>query len=307
MEQIADRTSFVDVEYLGNPFYIACAVLEGDEGLALIDPGPAVSLPGLDRGLARVGYSIDDVTHLLLTHIHLDHAGGSGTLVQRNPSIRVCVHERGAKHMIDPERLLASAERIYGDQMDALWGEFLAVPEENVNVLTGGEELQAGGRVLDVAYTPGHASHHVSYFDDGTGIAYVGDTAGIRIANEPVTLPVTPPPDIDLEAWDESLQKIEAWSPERLFVTHFGADTNVSGTLDQLRERLMQWSLYVRRTMQSDITDEECATEFVTWVREDLERNLPADKVPVYQVSSMPEMSWHGLARYWRKKEEKKA
>jgi glyoxylase-like metal-dependent hydrolase (beta-lactamase superfamily II) len=305
MEQIAQRTSFVDVEYLGNEYYIACAVLEGDDGIALIDPGPTVSLPGLERGLAQGGYSLADVTDLLLTHIHLDHAGGTGTIVSRNPEVRVCVHERGAPHMVDPARLLASAKRIYGDQMDALWGEFLPVPEANVEVLTGGESLSAGGRKLAVAYTPGHASHHVSYFDAGTGIAYVGDTAGIRIANEPVTLPVTPPPDIDLEAWEESLQKIEAWSPERLFVTHFGADPNVAANLEQLRGRLMQWSLYVRRGMQSGASTEECTESFIRWVIEDLEQNLPADKVPVYQVSSMPEMSWHGLARYWRKKEQK--
>jgi glyoxylase-like metal-dependent hydrolase (beta-lactamase superfamily II) len=305
MQQIAEGTCFVDVEYLGNEYYIACAVLEGADGIALIDPGPAVSLPGLERGLAHGGYNLDDVTDLLLTHIHLDHAGGTGTLVKRNPNIRVYVHERGARHMINPDRLLASAKRIYGDQMDAMWGEFLPVPEENVEVLTGGEELSSGGRALAVAYTPGHASHHVSYFDATTGIAYVGDTAGIRIANEPVTLPVTPPPDIDLEAWEESLQKIEAWSPERLFVTHFGADDNVAGTLDQLRTRLMQWSLYVRRGMQSGSPPEECTKAFIKWVVEDLEQNLSPDKVPVYQVSSMPEMSWHGLARYWRKKEEK--
>jgi glyoxylase-like metal-dependent hydrolase (beta-lactamase superfamily II) len=306
MEQIADRTGVVDVEYLGNEYYIACAVLEGDEGIALIDPGPSVSLPGLERGLARGGYSLADVTDLLLTHIHLDHAGGTGTIVKRNPKIRVCVHERGAPHMIDPERLLASAGRIYGDQMDALWGEFLPVPEANVEVLAGGEALSTGGRTLAVAYTPGHASHHVSFFDAGTGIAYVGDTAGIRIANEAVTLPVTPPPDINLEAWEESLQKIEAWSPERLFVTHFGADPNVAANLEQLRTRLMQWSLHVRRGMQSGASTEENAEAFVRWVIEDLEQNLPADKVPVYQVSSMPEMSWHGLARYWRKKEQKR-
>ncbi len=307
MEQIAEKTSLVDVEYRGNSYYIACAVLESESGVALIDPGPAVSLPGLEKGLAKGGYSLDDVTTVLLTHIHLDHAGASGTIVKRNPEVRVCVHERGAPHMVDPSRLLASAGRIYGDQMDAMWGEFLPVPEENVEVLTGGEELSAGGRSLEVAYTPGHASHHVSFFDSGTGIAYVGDTAGIRVANEPVTLPVTPPPDIDLEAWEESLQKIEAWSPERLFVTHFGLDANVAGNLEQLRTRLMQWSLHVRRGMQSDAPTEECVEAFIKWVIEDLEQNLAPDKVPVYQVSSMPEMSWHGLARYWRKKEAKKA
>jgi len=307
MEQIAEGTSFVDVEYRGNRYYIACAVLEGDAGIALIDPGPTVSLPGLEKGLARGGYSLDDVTDVLLTHIHLDHAGASGTIVKRNPKVRVGVHERGAPHMIDPERLLASASRIYGDQMDAMWGEFLPVPEGNVEVLTGGEELSAGGRSLEVAYTPGHASHHVSFFDSGTGIAYVGDTAGIRLAGERVTLPVTPPPDIDLEAWEESLQRIEAWSPERLFVTHFGPDANVAVNLEQLRTRLMQWSLHVRRGMQSGAPTEECVEAFIKWIIEDLEQNLSPDKVPVYQVSSMPEMSWHGLARYWRKKEAKKA
>ncbi len=212
MREAAFDTRIIDVEYLGKRQFIACALLEGN-GPAIVDPGPTVSFAKLEEGLRRAGISIDDLETVLLTHIHLDHAGATGTIVQRNPRIEVCVHERGARHMIDPSRLLASAELLYGDQMDTMWGEFLAVPEDNVRVLSGGETLEVAGRRVEVAYTPGHASHHVSYLDTSTGTAFVGDTAGIRIANLPLVQPVTPPPDIDLEGWDESIQKIEAWMP----------------------------------------------------------------------------------------------
>jgi glyoxylase-like metal-dependent hydrolase (beta-lactamase superfamily II) len=302
MERIAERTGLVDVEYLGKEHYIACGVLEGDSGIALIDPGPTVSLPVLEEKLGKAGYGLEDVESVMLTHIHLDHSGAAGTIVKANPRARVVVHERGAKHMIDPSRLLASAGRLYGDQMDELWGEFLPVPAENVDQLSGGETVGPGGHEVDVAYTPGHAWHHVSYYDSTTGIAYVGDTAGIRIASDGFVLPVTPPPDIDLEIWEESLQRIEAWRPERLFVTHFGPGEDVADHLEQLRRRLMQWSLNVQRGMKSGAPSEDCVEEFTTWVVDDLAQHMPPDRVFLYQQGGAPDMSWHGLARYWRKK-----
>lgn len=304
MERIAERTGLVDVEYLGKEHYIACAILEGDSGIALIDPGPSVSLPKLEEGLGRGGYSLDDVEAVLLTHIHLDHAGATGTIVARNPSVRVCVHERGAKHMVDPTRLLASARRLYDEQMDELWGEFLSVPADNVEPLSGGESVGPEGHEVEVAYTPGHAWHHVSYFDPATGIAYVGDTAGIRIAGDDFVLPVTPPPDIDLDAWEESLQAIEAWRPERLFVTHSGPGENVPAHLEQFRDRLMQWSLAVQRAMKSDKPCEECAEEFSKWVSDDLHQSMTQERVALYQQGGMPFVSCQGLERYWRKKGE---
>ncbi|MFQ5743611.1 MAG: MBL fold metallo-hydrolase [Acidobacteriota bacterium] len=304
MEQVAPGTALIDVEYLGERHYIACALLQGDSGATIIDPGPAVSLPGLERGLDEAGLSLAELDAVLLTHIHLDHAGATGTIVRRNPQVRVFVHERGARHMIDPSRLLRSAGRLYGDRMDSLWGEFLAVPEGNVEALSGGERLRLAGRDLEVAYTPGHASHHVSYMDSGTGIAFVGDTAGIRIANEPFVLPVTPPPDIDLESWSGSLERIEAWRLERLFVTHFGPGENVPEHLERFRDGLHQWSDSVRASLEGGGDDADRAATFDRQVGEDLDRQLPVGTVRLYRQGAPIEMSWYGLARYWRKRWE---
>jgi glyoxylase-like metal-dependent hydrolase (beta-lactamase superfamily II) len=300
------RMRTIDVEYRGSRRYIACCLLEGEDPV-IVDPGPAVSLATLEAGLADAGLTLDDLAGILLTHIHLDHAGATGTIVARNPRVRVYVHERGARHMIDPERLLRSAQRLYGDEMDALWGEFLAVPGGNVQALAGGETLELAGRRIEVAYTPGHASHHVSYLDTAGGTAFVGDTAGIRIANNPFVLPVTPPPDIDLEIWEPSLRKIEAWRPERLYVTHFGAAEGVDEHLAQFRRRLHRWAESVRRGLASEQTDEQCVAAFTADVVAQLQADLPADIVPLYQQGGAPEMSWQGLARYWNKRSENEA
>jgi len=301
MDRIAPATGLIDVEYLGRSRYIGCALLE-DDLPAIIDPGPAVSLDGLERGLEEAGLGLGDLAAILLTHIHLDHAGATGSIVQRNPGIRVHVHERGARHLADPSRLLTSARRLYGEEMDRLWGEFLPVPEENLEPLSGGEVLQVAGRDMEVAYTPGHASHHVGYFDPTTRIAFVGDTAGIRIAGVNFVLPVTPPPDIDLEAWDESQRQIEAWHPERLFVTHFGPGDHAQAHLAEHRERLSRWADSVRRGLDGNETEARAIERFVGEVEEELARHLSPGQAELYRQGGAPEMSWHGLARYWRKR-----
>lgn len=191
---LAPGLSWIDLRFLGRPHAIATGVVSGGGTLALVDPGPTSCLETLELGLQAQGLRLADVTHLLLTHIHLDHAGAAGTIVRRYPRVQVLVHERGAPHMIDPAKLLASATRLYGDQMDRLWGEFAPVPASSLTVLAGGERIEAGGRAFDVAYTPGHASHHVSYFDRASGVAFVGDTAGVCVDGGYV-LPPTPPPD----------------------------------------------------------------------------------------------------------------
>src|SRR4029077_13881059 len=169
--------SFVDLQFQGTPRIIATAVLQGPGGVALLDPGPTSTWPTLSAALERAGIALGDITAIVLTHIHLDHAGVTGTLVRQNPNLRVFVHEKGAPHMIDPAKLLASATRLYGDAIDRLWGEVRPVPAGNIVALAGGERITASGRELEVAYTPGHASHHVSYFGADSGIAFVGDTA----------------------------------------------------------------------------------------------------------------------------------
>ena len=220
---LAAGLDYADLQFLGRPGIIATAVLRGPAGVALVDPGPSTTIDTLKAALAERGTSVGEIRQLLLTHIHLDHAGATGTLVRENPDIEVLVHERGAPHMANPVRLIASATQLYGEaHMARLWGEFLPVPESNLRALTGGETITAAGRELEVAYTPGHASHHVSYFDHATRVAFVGDTAGIRRGTSTYVMPPTPPPDIDLDAWIESEARILAWDPDVLFLTHFG-------------------------------------------------------------------------------------
>ena len=172
---------YIDLQFRGSPRVIATALLDGPGGLTLIDPGPTSCLPALEAGLRGRGLTLRDVRTLLLTHIHLDHAGATGTILERVPNIRVYVHERGAPHMIDPAKLLASATRLHGDRMEALWGAFQPVPASQITALAGGERLDMGGTSIRVAYTPGHAKHHVSYLDERSGMAYVGDTGGVHV------------------------------------------------------------------------------------------------------------------------------
>jgi glyoxylase-like metal-dependent hydrolase (beta-lactamase superfamily II) len=187
--------------------------------------------------------------------------------------------------------------------MERLWGEVASVPTENLHPLHGGETISLGARKIEVAYTPGHAIHHVSYFDQTTGIAFVGDTAGLRYPGFSTVLPLTPPPDIDLEAWQESWRKIRTWQPERLFPTHFGPASGVEQHLAQLEERTHRWAEYVRTTLRQDGSDAARASAFLQQVEDELTRELPADAVRRHLVGTAPEQCWYGLARYWRKRQ----
>jgi glyoxylase-like metal-dependent hydrolase (beta-lactamase superfamily II) len=243
-----------------------------------------------------------DVREILLTHIHLDHAGATGTIVRAHPDVRVFVHERGAPHMADPARLLGSASRLYGDQMDRLWGAFEAVPVGNLVVLSGRERIDAGSRAFDVAYTPGHASHHVSYFDQSSGVAFVGDTGGVCI-NAGYVLPPTPPPDIDLDLWRTSVDRITAWSPQTLFLTHFGAASSVRPHLASLLENLELVAGWVRESLTEPGTDDERSGRFADRLRHELRRQMTDAQMNAYPIAAPFEQLWLGLARYWRKRQ----
>jgi glyoxylase-like metal-dependent hydrolase (beta-lactamase superfamily II) len=303
LKEIGHKTTLIDLDYLGNPKVIAACLLRGQGSAAIVDPGPSSAVVTLRSKLKQLGLAVQNIDTILLTHIHLDHAGATGTLVKENPRIRVYVHERGAPKMIDPTKLLDSARRLYGDQMDRLWGEFLPVPAENVSALAGGESLNLGGRQLEVRYTPGHASHHVSYFDASIGVAFVGDTAGIRIANGPIILPITPPPDIDLEAFARSWQEIREWQPERIFLTHFGTAERVDDHLEELRERLHEWSVAVHESLKNSRSDEELAAQFKEQVTAKLKQHLSERDAQRYVRGAAVDLCWYGLARYWRKRE----
>ncbi|MGH9221097.1 MAG: MBL fold metallo-hydrolase [Vicinamibacterales bacterium] len=294
-------TDYIDLQFRGSPRVIATALLNGPDGLTLIDPGPTSCLPALEAGLRDRGLSLREVRTLLLTHVHLDHAGATGTIVERVPSIRVYVHERGATHMIDPEKLLASVTRLYGDQMDAIWGAFQPVPASQVTALAGGERLEASGTSIRVAYTPGHAKHHVSFLDERSGMAYVGDTGGLRIVGDYLLAP-TPPPDIDIEAWQESLNLIDAWRPVSLFLTHFGSITPARAHLARFRTTLTQQAEVVRLALQEGGTEEAKIRAFVDRMRAAAREALPEREATATELAAPFEQLWQGLARYWQKR-----
>ena len=271
----------IDLEHLGRPRVIGC----WEVGEVLVDPGPSSCLPKL---LSALGDSRPRA--LLLTHIHLDHAGASGSLVRRWPDLEVYVHELGAPHMIAPEKLLKSARRLYGEGMDELWGEFVPVPESQVRTLEGGETLALGGTQLDVLYTPGHASHHVSYLHDGT--AFVGDVGGVRITPAGPAIPPTPPPDIDLDAWKNSIEAVSSWQPRRLAMTHFGASEDVGEQFDEVRRRLDE------RAQRARELDHD---RFVNEVQAEIEREAEPGSAPAYEQAAPADQMYQGLERYWRK------
>ena len=303
MTALAAGMDYVDLDFLGRPGIIATAILQSAGGVALIDPGPSTTLQTLERRLSEKSITFREVRQILLTHIHLDHAGSVGTILKAHPHIRLYVHELGAPHLIDPSKLLASATRLYAADMERLWGEVLPVPEASLDILAGGERLTAGGRELDVAYTPGHASHHVSYFDRASGVAFVGDTAGICRGTRGVIVPPTPPPDIDLEAWHASADRILAWDPDTVFLTHFGPFRGARQRFQELFERLAEWSRIAQRLLaDSKLTDDDRQTLFVDQVTGELRRAVGEQEAEQYARAGRLDFSWQGLMRYWRRK-----
>jgi glyoxylase-like metal-dependent hydrolase (beta-lactamase superfamily II) len=279
--------TLLDLRHLGRERVIGSYLLQTSDGPALFDCGPTTCVPELKARLAERGLDLRDIRHLLLSHIHLDHAGATGVLVREHPELQVHVSEVGAPHLIDPERLERSARRLYGDEFDTLWGELAPVPEKNIHIV-GSEELG-----LECFPTPGHASHHVCYLD-GDGTLYAGDAAGVRIQPARFVLPPTPPPEIDLEAWDTTLDEIERRGPQRLALIHFGVADDVARHLAEMRTRLHEWAGRVQ-----DGASEE---EFEAAAARDLgaEGDQYEQAMPFWQ-------SYAGLKRYWDKREEAEA
>jgi glyoxylase-like metal-dependent hydrolase (beta-lactamase superfamily II) len=276
----------IDVMHLGRPHVIGCWQV----GEALVDPGPESSLETLLTALGN-----ERPRALLLTHIHLDHAAATGALVRRWPDLEVYVHERGAPHLIDPTRLLASAERLYGDQMQRLWGEIVPVPAANVKPLSGGEQVLG----MRVAYTPGHASHHVSYLHGESGTAFVGDVAAVKLPCVDLVVPPTPPPDIDIETWIESIEIVEGWAPEFLALTHFGSIADPGPHLSLVKERLRE-----EATLARDLSEDAYEQRHRARVAEAAD-----DEEALIEIVQCvpPQYQWRGLNRYWTKREEREA
>lgn len=294
----------IDLVWAGHRHSIASALLRSENHVALVDPGPASTLPTLTEQLAQHGLSISDLNTILLTHIHLDHAGATGALVRENPRLKVYVHSRGVPHMIDPATLLKSAGRLYGDEMGRLFGEFLPVPASNLQSLEGGELITLGSRQLQVLYTPGHASHHVTYFDLTHHIAFVGDTAGISINGHPFILPATPPPDISIELWDESLDAIAGLHPQRLFLTHFSFSEDPARHIASYRERLHRWRDLSADILARNLDESACVHRFAQEIAAEAAQFLSPAEISDYLFSGALHLSWLGLARYHRKRAE---
>ena len=271
----------IDVMHLGRPHVIGCWEVDG----VLVDPGPESSLSTLLEALGG-----ERPRAVLLTHIHLDHAAATGALVRRWPDLEVYVHERGAPHLVDPSRLLASAERLYGDAMARLWGEIVPVPEGNVHALSGGEAVLG----MRVAYTPGHASHHVCYLHEESGTAFVGDVAAVRIPGVDLLVPPTPPPDIDVEAWEGSIGLVEAWRPERLALTHFGQIDEPAPHLAAVRKRLREEARLARELPEDEYEQRH---------RELVAEHAESEEAAAEMIQCVPpEYQWRGLDRYWSKR-----
>ena len=271
----------IDLLHQGCPRSIGCYVLDTEDGPALFDCGPSTTVAALKTGLEADGLQLTDVRHLLLSHIHLDHAGAAGVLVREHPALQVHVSAIGAPHLVDPSRLERSARRLYGDSFDRLWGELVPVPEANVHVV--GERVVG----LECFPTPGHASHHVCYLDaDGT--LYSGDAAGVRIQPGRYVMPPTPPPEFDLALWQRTLDEMERRQPERLALIHFGVADDSHRHITDLRLELYDWAEFV----QGGASEEE----FIAYGRAELEN--AGEDVSVYDVAMPLWQSYRGLARW---------
>ena len=274
----------LDLHHLGEERVIGVYLVETEDGLALQDCGPSTCVPALKERLAERGLALTDLRHLILSHIHLDHAGASGTLVREHPGLQVHVSEIGAPHVVDPSRLEASARRLYEDEFDLLWGELAPVPEQNVHVV--------GANVLGLECfpSPGHAAHHVCFLD-GEGTLYAGDSAGVRIMPDRHIWPVSPPPEVDLDAWERTIDELELRAPERLALIHFGVVDQPRDHLRRLRRQLRLWGQRVRQGL-----DEE---EFIEAARSDLEEEV--GEALYYERAAPLWQSYRGLRRYWDK------
>ena len=275
----------IDVMHLGNDRVICAYELDG----VIIDPGPGSTV---DTLLEALGDTVPRV--LLLTHVHMDHAGAAGTLCQRFPELVVYVHERGAPHMADPTKLLESAGKLYGDDMERLWGPFEPVPEDRLRTLVGTEEVEG----FQVVHTPGHASHHVSFFHLESGDAYVGDVAGVRIPPFDFTTMPTVPPELDVEAWLDSIGIVAAWNPKALCLTHFGRETDVGDQLHRARTALLEQTDWARERREEEFTRRLDAR-----IGEELDSEAAESLLQVCPTWLL----WQGLERYWRKRAERES
>ena len=301
--QLRTGTWQISLPFQGEPEIIGSYLLAGGNELAIVDPGPSSMLEHLLAAIREAGFEPEDVTHILATHVHLDHAGAAGSLVRRMPRAQVYVHSKGAPHLLDTTRVVASAARIYGARMHSLWGEIEPTPQERLRILKGGDTLHVAGRRLEVHYTPGHAVHHVIFFDAHSGELFAGDVAGVRLPGVDYIRPPTPPPDLDLEAWSQSMELVKNLQPDVLYIAHFGPVRNAPQHLARLREKLYAWGDFVLAAMRDGKDEAEVIRLLIEQTEPELERVAQDQHALVrYEIATNYPMTVQGYMRYWKKK-----
>jgi glyoxylase-like metal-dependent hydrolase (beta-lactamase superfamily II) len=290
----------LDLDFQGRAGVVAAFLITGPQGHTLVETGPGSTLPALERAVAAAGVRLEEITQLAVTHIHLDHAGAAGALLRRLPDARLFVHPAGAAHMIDPSKLIASATRIYGDRMDLLWGAFEPCPEDRVVVLEDGAELQCGGRTLVALHTPGHASHHIAFHDAERRTLFTGDVAGVRLQGSSYVRPPTPPPDIDVEAWHQSVERIRETRPRALDLTHFGRFADPGRHLDELLTRLDAWVKWIADQLAAGVDPAKMMPELklIADAEGIAEGIADPSLVEAYELATPTPMTVNGIVRY---------
>lgn len=293
----------ISLPFQGEEGIIGSYLLAGNNELAIIDPGPGSMMEPLLTAIKQAGFAPKDVTHLLATHVHLDHAGVVGSLVKHMPKAKVYAHSKGALHLLDTTKVVASATRIYGDRMQQLWGDIESTPTDRIQTMEGGDVLSVAGRHLEVHYTPGHAVHHVVFFDASSGDLFAGDTAGVRLQGIDYVRPPTPPPDIDLEAWFDSIDIIKELQPDVLYLGHFGATRNAAQHLERLRDQLISWGNFVLGAMREHKNEQDILDLLIAQTEPELKHATSDPDAPTrYEIATNYAMTVQGYMRYWKKK-----
>lgn len=309
VRRLAPDLWLLDTLFQGVPGVIASYLLTGPSGLALVDVGSAATLDTLLAAIRATGHQPEEIEHILLTHIHLDHAGATGALLRHAPHARVYVHSIGAPHLVNPDKLILSASRIYGDQMQRLWGEMLPVPEESISLLEEGVEVQAGERTLRALYTPGHAIHHVAFHDAAHAVVFPGDAAGVQLEDVAYVRPPTPPPDLNLEDWSATIERLRALQPETLYLPHFGPVAGSDRHFAELRDRLYAWGEIVARGMRQGENDQQLAHDLAAVSDPEVAQivlaeggaNAADEAIQRYELATNYLMSAQGYMRYYKK------
>jgi glyoxylase-like metal-dependent hydrolase (beta-lactamase superfamily II) len=287
-----------DTRQLGRPGIIASTAVEADDGLVLFDTGPESTFANLTEELQKAGFALEDVRHVFLSHIHFDHAGAAWRFARLGATIYV--HPRGAPHLIDPSRLVDSATRIYGGEMEKLWGQFAPIAEENVRVVQDLDVVRVDPFEIRAIATPGHASHHHVYqWDDNL---FGGDVAGVRLGGGPPVPPFVPP-ELQIESWHESIAKIRTLGAKKLYLPHFGpVEGSVSAHLDALDERIDRWAIWFRDRIRAGGSEEQMLPAFAEYAADDLRKNgATEDEIRDYECADPSFMAVGAALRYWKK------